>query len=33
MFAMYTPWETLEYVWFTLPHVPLHVYQCSEKSG
>ena len=22
MFVMYTPWETLENLWFTLPHFP-----------
>ena len=25
MFAMYTPWETLENLWFTLPHFPLRL--------
>ena len=25
MFAMYTPWETLENLWYTLPHSPLHI--------
>ena len=26
IFALYTPWETLEIFCFTLPHFPLHVY-------
>ena len=24
IFAIYTPWETLENFWFTLPYFPLH---------
>ena len=26
MFALYTPWETLENLWFTLPQFTLHLY-------
>ena len=26
IFVIYTPWETLENFWFTLPHLPLYIY-------
>ena len=33
MFAMYTPWETLENVWFTLPHSPLQSTDCKSQMS
>ena len=26
IYTVYTPWETLENFWFTLPHLPLYIY-------
>ena len=33
MFAMYTPWETLDNLWLTLHQFPLHVFHdvCNTK--
>ena len=35
MFAMYTPWETLDNLWLTLHNVPLHVFHdvCSTTGN
>ena len=32
MFAMYTPWETLENLWFTLPQFTLHLYNDNDNE-